>query len=339
MNKLKQTKGNDVLTTTTPKAKDKPPRIPCEEVAFLRSALKLNHMKMIVALDESAQISAAASVLNISQPAASRMLSEMEEALDAPLCERLPRGIVLTPYGKVFARRARAILLELREVDREIHDLKTGKGGSVFLGAVTAPAIQLAVPAITRIRERFPKIEINIQVEASSVLARELLAARHDFIIGRIPDDLNPRLFKSKVIGTEKACLIVRRGHPLAGKGPVELQALTGFDWVLQPRGSPLRQTIEAMFLCRDISLPERILNTTSVLLTLVMVAQTDAVAPISYEVGKFIAGADGLAGAIDILPTPFDLNVLPYSLLSARNRTLSPAAKLLYDYICEELK
>ena len=76
-------------------------------------------------------------------------------------------------------------------------DLKSGKGGTVFLGSVTAPAIDLAVPAIRRIRERHPRIEINIQVDASNVLARELLASRHDFIIARIPDDLDPRLVRA----------------------------------------------------------------------------------------------------------------------------------------------
>src|SRR5918994_3708207 len=212
---------------------------------LLRSGLKLQHMRMIVALDEHGQISAAAHVLNISQPAASRMIAEMEDILAVPLCERLPRGIRLTPYGNALARRARAVLLEMREVDREIADLKSGKGGSVFLGAVTAPAIELAVPAIRKIRALYPRIEINVQIETSNVLARELLASRHDFIISRIPDDLNPRLFESRVIGIEKACLIVRRGHPLAGGRPVELEQLTGYDWVFQPGGSLLRRTIE----------------------------------------------------------------------------------------------
>ena len=144
------------------------------------------------------------------------MIAEIEGILGVAICERLPRGIRLTPYGGVLARRARSILLEMREVDREISDLKQGKGGSVFLGAVTAPAIQLAVPAIRSVRRRHPRVEISIQVETSLVLARELLASRHDFIIGRIPDDLNPRLFESRIIGVEKACLIARKGHPLA---------------------------------------------------------------------------------------------------------------------------
>src|SRR4030095_1669227 len=105
---------------------------------LLRGGLKLAHMRMIVALDDHAKVSAAAHVLNISQPAASRMIAEIEDILGTGLGERLPRGIALTPAGKVLARRARTVLLEMREADREIADLKSGKGGSGFLRCVAA---------------------------------------------------------------------------------------------------------------------------------------------------------------------------------------------------------
>jgi hypothetical protein len=68
--------------------------------AFLRAGLKLNHLRMIVAIEDSGQISAAAETLNISQPAASRMLAEMESILKTPLYERVARGVVLTTSEK-----------------------------------------------------------------------------------------------------------------------------------------------------------------------------------------------------------------------------------------------
>ena len=309
---------------------------PANEEGILRSGLKLAHMRMVVALDDHGRVSAAAQVLNISQPAASRMIAEMEAILAVRLCERLPRGVALTSYGKALARRARAVLLEMREASREIEDLRTGKGGAVHLGAVTAPAIDLAVPAIRAVRQLHPRVEINIQVEASNVLARELLASRHDFIIARIPDDLNPRLFETRVIGIERACLIVRRGHPLLGGGPVGLDRLSGYEWVFQPSGSLLRRTMEALFIARNVPLPDRVLNTSSLLLTLVMVAQSDAIAPVSVEVAEFIGGGRGLAGAIEALPVDLDIEVQPYSVIKVRNRALSPTAELLHDFILE---
>ncbi|TBE07704.1 LysR family transcriptional regulator [Rhizobium ruizarguesonis] len=304
---------------------------------LLRAGLKLNHLRMIVAIEDSGQISAAAEVLNISQPAASRMLSEMESITKTSLYERVARGVVLTTFGAALARRARKILLELREASREIGELKSGKGGSVFIGAVTAPAMSLVVPAINKVRKAYPGIEINIQVETSNVLARELLAARHDFIIGRIPDDLNPRLFEVTEIGIERACLIVRSRHPLMKQKSSSLSDVRDYDWVFQPPGTLLRRTIEDVFLSHGVALPENIVNTSSLLLTCAIICETDAIAPVAVDVAQFLASQGSNASDVRMLPIDFDINVKPYSMITARERALPPSARLLYDIILEE--
>ncbi|KAF5887872.1 LysR family transcriptional regulator [Rhizobium sp. PEPV16] len=305
--------------------------------SLLRAGLKLNHLRMIVAIEDSGQISAAADVLNISQPAASRMLSEMESITKTSLYERVARGVVLTTFGAALARRARKILLELREASREIGELKSGKGGSVFIGAVTAPAMSLVVPAINKVRKAYPGIEINIQVETSNVLARELLAARHDFIIGRIPDDLSPRLFEVTEIGIERACLIVRSSHPLMKQKTSSLADIRDYDWVFQPPGTLLRRTIEDVFLSRGVALPENIVNTSSLLLTCAIICETDAIAPVAVDVAQFLASQGSNASDVRMLPIDFDINVKPYSMITARERALPPSARLLYDIILEE--
>ncbi|MGV1789410.1 LysR family transcriptional regulator [Rhizobium lusitanum] len=304
---------------------------------LLKAGLKLNHLRMIVTIEDHGQISAAAESMNMSQPAASRMLSEMESIVKSPLYERVARGVVLTPFGLALAKRARKILLELREAGRELGALRTGKGGSVFLGAVTAPAISLVVPAIQRVTRTYPGIEINIEVENSNVLARELLAARHDFIISRIPDDLDPRLFTAHEIGVEKACLVVRNGHPLLAKGVAGLHDLGGYDWVFQPPGTLLRRKVEDIFLAAGVPLPENVVNTSSLLLTLAVVCKTDAIAPIALDMAQFICGQSSRAGESCILPIDFDIDVRPYSLITARERAMPPSARLLHDMILEE--
>jgi molybdate transport repressor ModE-like protein len=75
--------------------------------SLLRAGLKLNHLRMIVTIEDHGQISAAAQTLAISQPAASRMLSEMESIVKMPLYERVARGVVLTAFGAALAKRAR----------------------------------------------------------------------------------------------------------------------------------------------------------------------------------------------------------------------------------------
>jgi DNA-binding transcriptional LysR family regulator len=299
-----------------------------------RGGLKLSHMRMIVALADLGQVSAAAQVLSMSQPAASRMIAEMEATLKAPLLVRMARGVALTPYGEALVRRARAILQEFREAGREIADLRSGQGGSVVIGAVTAPAIELAVPAIQRLREANPRLDVAIQVDTSPVLVRELLASRCDLILARIPDDLNPRLFESQEIGVEKLCLVVRQGHPLADGRPITLEQVSGHEWVLQPSGSLLRRTIERMFVARGVSLPERVISTGSLLLTLVLLSQSDAISAVSMEVANFLRSQEGLGSSVAVLPTHFSIEVQPYSLIHVRNRMLSPAATAVWSAI-----
>ncbi|MEW9614434.1 LysR family transcriptional regulator [Shinella sp. S4-D37] len=304
--------------------------------ALLRGGLKLSHLRTIVAIEEHGQVSAAADALNISQPAASRMLTEMETILKAQLCERVSRGVALTAFGRAFARRARTILLELREVDRELSALKSGTGGSVFLGSVTAPAISLAVPAIQQVSAAYPGIEVNVRVETSNVLARELLAARQDFIIARVPDDLNPRLFDVTEIGIERACLIVRKGHPLLEKPVAGLTDLPHYDWVFQPAGTLLRRRIEDLFLAAGVPLPSTVVNTSSILLTTAIVCGSNAIAPVARDMAVFIAEVGAQAGEISILNTDFEIDIKPYSLISVKGRALPPSAKLLYDLILQ---
>lgn len=304
---------------------------------LLKAGLKLSHLRLILAIADSGQVSAAAEALNISQPAASRMLHEVETLLKAPLCQRVARGVEMTRFGEAMAKRARTILLEIREASREITELKTGYGGSVNMGSVTGPAISLAVPAIRRVRGMYPAIQINCHVEASNVLARELLSARYDFIIGRLPDEFNPRDFEARPLGFETSCLIVRAGHPLLAVPAPELEDLRHYEWVFQPQGALLRRSIERMFIDSNLALPENIVSTPSVLLTMAMVVKSDAVAPIAREVAEFIAGTAGRVGEIVVLDTSFEIGLEPYSLITARGRGLPPSARLLHDLIIEE--
>jgi len=298
-----------------------------------QSRLKLSHLRLIAAIEDTETLSAAAQAVNMSQPAASRMIGELEVLLEAPLCERLSRGVRLTPLGQALARHGRSVMLQLAQAEQEFADLRAGRRGIVSLGAVTSPAIDLAAPAMMQIRTEAPAIELNIKIDNSNVLARELLASRLDFIIARVPDDLDARLFDSLTIGVEEALLVVRRGHPLLARGAAPISSLNAYEWVMQPRGTPIRRAIDSLFQAANAATPDRFLNTTSLFLTLMLVARSDAVTPMTVKAAQF-ACQECAPGALAILPTDFRIVVQPYSLLKLRGRVLSPAAQTVYDMI-----
>jgi DNA-binding transcriptional LysR family regulator len=83
---------------------------------------------------------------------------------------------------------------------------------------------------MARARAAAPGVEVDIRIEAPNALARELLASRLDFIIARVPDDLDPQAFESLPIGVEKAHILVGRGHPPLGRGPATLADACGYE-------------------------------------------------------------------------------------------------------------
>jgi DNA-binding transcriptional LysR family regulator len=298
-----------------------------------QNRLKLSQLRLVAAIEDAGSVSSAAQALNLSQPAASRMIAELEAAFGAPLCERLARGVRLTPLGFALARHARAVLVQLAEAERELGDLRQGRRGAVSIGAVSGPAFALMPATVMRLREIAPEIELSLKIDSSNVLARDLLAGRLDFLLARIPDDLDADEFDSCAAGVEEARLVVRRGHPLLARGAAALADLSACEWVTQPRGTPLRRALESLFLSANLSPPRRVLATTSLTMTLMTVARADAVAAVSHEVARFACG-DMALGALVMLPTGFPLVVQPYSLVLARNRPLSPAARTVYETV-----
>ncbi len=298
-----------------------------------QSRLKLAQLRLVAAIEDSGSVSAAAQSLNMSQPAASRLVAEVEAAFGAPMCERLARGVRLTPLGVALARHARSVLLQLAEAERELGDLREGRRGAVSVGAVSGPAFDLMPAAVLEVRERAPEIELSVKIDSSNVLARDLLAGRLDLMLARVPDDLDADEFAAYAVGVEEARLVVRRGHPLLARGAAQLADVAGFEWVMQPRGTPLRRAIEGLFLAANLAPPRRLLATTSLTMTMMTVAKADAIAAVSHEVARFVCEA-AAPGALAVLPTVFSLVVQPFSLVSARSRPLSPAARTVYETI-----
>src|SRR6202008_191630 len=93
---------------------------------FVRSYLKTRHLVLLVELGRLGSIMQAAQAANLTQPAASKLLGELEHVLGVPLFERLPRGVEPTLYGKVMIRRAGAALAEMDAAHQEITELQSG---------------------------------------------------------------------------------------------------------------------------------------------------------------------------------------------------------------------
>lgn len=292
------------------------------------------HFRLFAVIAQTGQISAAAEALAISQPAASRLAAEAERMTGAKLYERTSHGIVLTPAGRAFANRARRMLREVDETERELGEILDGNAGTVNIGSVTGPAVEHVLPAIRQARVHLPRVNVNVEVSTSDVLGEALLDGALDFILARLPAGRDPRMFDARFIGPEPISLIVRREHPLLRRPEAAMHRLIEFDWVLPLEGALLRTTVENALLAHGMSLPAKVVNTSSFLLTIVTVNQTNAIAPVATSVARFFSSQSGMGGAIGELSVDLPLEVPPYALITMAGRELTPAAKAMYELV-----
>ena len=298
---------------------------------MIATQLHLKHLRLIAAIAQHRQVSIAAQTLGITQPAASRTLAEAEAMVGVPLFERHPKGMFLTDAGEGLARRARNILDELNDAADEVDRLRLGRGGIVRIGAVTGAAVGYVVPAIRALKGKSPGAEVHVDVATSEELIGGLLALRHDMILGRVPLRTAPDGLSMQRARGERVQIVASADHPAAGQDKVSLVDLVGADWVMQGPGAPIRRAVEEAFLNLGAPLPGNVTNTASLLMALALLRGPGVVTPVSQEVADLLtAGRSDLV----ILAVREPILVAPYSLITLRDRRLSPVATLCRDLL-----
>ncbi|ONG50126.1 LysR family transcriptional regulator [Pseudoroseomonas deserti] len=296
---------------------------------FARARLKLRHLQLLVALDELRNLNRAAQSLGLTQPAASRLLAEVEQMVGGAVFERRPRGVEPNGLGEVLLRRARIVLVELQQAATELNGLRSGSGGAVAIGAVTAPAVDAVMQAVEAMQRDTPGLQVTVEVEPSARLIEGLRRGRLDLALARIPAGVQAGELDYREVGEEELCFLVRDSHPLLGRERIGLEELLGFTWLLEPAGSLLRQAVEMLFARHGLPMPGRVINTASILLNLAALGRSDAVSVVSAPVAAML-GAQGRFRRLPPLREAEVFAVSPYGLIRMRDRPLSPAAARL---------
>ncbi len=292
---------------------------------LLQRGIKLNHLRLLSALAETGQMSQAAAQIGIAQPAASRLLAEVERIVGQPVHHRTGRGMRLTAVGQAFAQRAQRIQMELRDAARDMTEAASAGAGHVRIGSVTGPAIDRLLPVLRNARMTAPQVTFEVIVAPSDILCEHLLSGRIDFAIGRLPEGPGRDMFSLDEIADEPVALVVRRGHPLTQRSEPRVQDLLGYDWVMPPADSLLTRTVLARLHAHGAPTPPQSLSTASFLLTFALLQQSDAIAPLARAVAdSFCHATDSLYA---ILPVDLGIVVAPFGLVTRSNALLTPTA------------
>lgn len=305
---------------------------PPHDDALLQRGLKISHLRLLAELADTGQISLAAGRIGITQPAASRLLVEVERIVGAPVHLRTGRGVTLTPVGEALARRARRVQMELRDAQRDIAEAAGGSSGHVRIGSVTGPALDRVLPALRTARVAHPAVTAEVIVAPSDLLCQQLLAGRIDFAIARLPQGPDRHLIDCRLIADEPVALVVRRGHPLVGKAGLIPADLLAYDWVMPGQEAILTRTVMSRLRAHGLPHPPQRLSTASFLLTLALLQQSNAIAPLATAVVDTFARASD--APYTTLPLDLGIAVEPFGLLTRAGAVLPPAARRLADRI-----
>ncbi|MFN6925621.1 MAG: LysR family transcriptional regulator [Tabrizicola sp.] len=292
--------------------------------------LRQQHLRLLVELSDSGALGVAAARMGIAQPAASRLLAEMEANLGIALHERQGRGLRLTPAGSALALRARRIQIEIADAARDLAEAATGRAGVVRVGAVTGPALNLVLPALKELQQSHPHLRSEVTVTTSVALCEQLRAGRLDFALARPgPEDSE---LDARLIAGEPVSLVVRRGHPLLVLPRIKPADLMRHDWVMGDDETLLTQSVKARLAELRLPMPQRRISTSSFLFTLALITQTDCIAPMATPVVDSFAGNPSIPFVS--LPVDLGLAVAPFSLVTRAGSQPTPSARRLIEAI-----
>jgi len=199
----------------------------------LEHHLKLRQLRVIVSVAQHESISKAARALGITQPALTKSVKEVEEALGVRIFDRTTRGVRSNVFGVAVVDRARLILAELERLKDDVVRLDTGESGVIAIGALPVAAAGLLPRAIAKLRERYPALGVRISQGLTDELLASVAAGELDMMVGRLYETITRNEFQRQILYREPLSIVVRDGHPLLDRQPIEGADLAQFELIL----------------------------------------------------------------------------------------------------------
>ena len=190
----------------------------------------LNDLQAFRAVVELGSFRKAAEAVNISQPALSRRIDRLEEALGVRLFERTTRSVTLTTVGRVFAPSAEQLLDDLDVALLGIRDVSSSRLGHVTIACVPSVAYYFLPGAVASYHRRFPRIRVKILDSSANEVLAAVISGEADFgvsFMGSQEPDV-----EFKVLLQERFVAACRRDHPLARRKRVTWNELYEYEYV-----------------------------------------------------------------------------------------------------------
>lgn len=304
-----------------------------------QKAITLRHLRVIAALADLKLVARVSEVLNVSQPAVSKQISEMEKIVGVPVVTRDRNRLYLTPIGLRLADHAKLALAQLDRAAFDIEAMASGVSGSVNVGVVSSVSATLLPDTIAMFKRNTPNANVSVSEGHFKELLPELEAGALDLLIARIWQPQELPGIDQMALFSEPVLVIAGRDHPLARKPVLDWTDVTTFPWIMPQAGSVARQAVDALFATHGLAPPSNTIASQSLALNLGLLGTMPTLGLLPQR----LAQTQAARGEIAILPLDTD------GLLSqarcywrtdqiGKNNTLSLFLKCL-EQVTENLK
>jgi DNA-binding transcriptional LysR family regulator len=286
----------------------------------------LADLRAFVALAELESFRAAAEALHLSQPALSRRIGKLEDALGVRLFDRTTRSVNLTAVGRDFSRKARELLDELENTLLGIRDVAAKRTGEVTVACVPSAVYYFLPGVMKQYHERYPKIRVRVVDEDANAVLSTVIRGEADFGLNFIGTQ-EPEIEFEPVL-KEPFVAACRRDHPIARKRRTTWAELNEHEYMTVAKSSGNRLLIDLAL--TDIPARPRWFYEVRHVSTLVALV----------EAGLGVAGVPRHAQPHTQHPTLVSVPLVDpaitrtVGLIRRRGRSLSPAAQQLYDLL-----
>lgn len=289
------------------------------------SERRLRHLLTVI---EHGHFGRAAQALNISQPALSKSIQELEAEIGVILLDRKPKALSLTVFGDLVVRRSHELITAKDDLKREIDLLAGIQSGSVKVAFGPYPSVISGYKAVARMLALYPKVNVMARVTSWRDVASQVSSGAVDIGVADLRNLQDDAQFTTELIGQHRSVFFCRRGHPILDHGSVALTDLLKFPWIA-PRFPPQMAAI----LPRPIGAAGTIDLITGEFVPAIEI-------DVPMQLVELVAGSDALAisaltsmdgelrsGEVALLPMSGTRFQAHYGFIYLKNRSLPPAA------------
>jgi DNA-binding transcriptional LysR family regulator len=293
--------------------------------------LKLRDLHILLAVVQRGSMAKAAAELAISQPAVSKAISDMEHMFGLRLLDRSRRGIEPTIYGRALVLRGQVIFDELKHGVEELAFLSDPSIGDLRIGSTESVAAGFLPAVIKRFSFEQPRVRLDVaQAVMSTLHYRELRERSIDLLIGRIPAPFVEDDLEAEVVYNDDTVVIAGRQSKWAKLRKLKLADLAGERWILPPPDTMHGAGAPKLFRNCGSELPLAPITTLSIHLCLRLVASAQFVTMLPASV----LGFGNRDESLKVLPIKIPVRRRPVAIVTLKNRTRSPAAKLFIECV-----